>query len=145
MAWWTGACRYATAARPTHIHVAQFLSRQIGSSVRGNRSNLFPANGRLMNYGLVDGSVPIRDCRATNAHSRGTISFSSDRIIRSREPVKPLPSEWQTDELWLGGRERADTRLPRDQRTFTWHNFFLVRSDHPFAGTGQTSSQRMAD
>ena len=47
-------------------------------------------------------------------------------IIRSREPVKPLPREWQIDELWVGGREHADIRLQRDQRTLTWHNFFLV-------------------
>jgi len=47
-------------------------------------------------------------------------------IIRSREPVKALPREWQIDELWVGGREHADIRLQRDQRTFTWHNFFLV-------------------
>ena len=47
-------------------------------------------------------------------------------IIRSREPVKPLPAQWQIDELWVGGREHADIRLKRDQRTFTWRNFFLV-------------------
>jgi squalene-hopene/tetraprenyl-beta-curcumene cyclase len=47
-------------------------------------------------------------------------------IIRSCEPVKPLPREWQIDELWVGGRENADIRLQRDQRTLTWHNFFLV-------------------
>jgi squalene-hopene/tetraprenyl-beta-curcumene cyclase len=47
-------------------------------------------------------------------------------IIRSREPVKPLPREWQLDELWVESREKADIRLPRDQHTFTWHNFFLV-------------------
>lgn len=47
-------------------------------------------------------------------------------IIRSREPVKPLPSHCQIDELWVGGRESADIRLQRDQHTFTWHNFFLV-------------------
>ena len=47
-------------------------------------------------------------------------------IIRSREPVKPLRPEWQIDELWVGDRKTADIRLPRDQRTFTWHNFFLV-------------------
>ncbi len=47
-------------------------------------------------------------------------------IIRSREPVKPLPREWQIDELWVESREKADIRLPRDQHTFTWHNFFLV-------------------
>jgi squalene-hopene/tetraprenyl-beta-curcumene cyclase len=47
-------------------------------------------------------------------------------IIRSREPVKPFPAQWQIDELWVGGRERADIRLARDNRTFTWRNFFLV-------------------
>jgi squalene-hopene/tetraprenyl-beta-curcumene cyclase len=47
-------------------------------------------------------------------------------IIRSREPVKPLPREWQIDELWAGGREKADIRLQRDAHTLTWRNFFLV-------------------
>jgi squalene-hopene/tetraprenyl-beta-curcumene cyclase len=47
-------------------------------------------------------------------------------IIRSREPIKPLPREWQLDELWVGGRDKADIRLSRDQRTCTWHNFFLL-------------------
>jgi squalene-hopene/tetraprenyl-beta-curcumene cyclase len=47
-------------------------------------------------------------------------------IIRSLEPVKPLPPEWGIEELWVGGREHADVRLPRDIETFTWHNFFLV-------------------
>jgi squalene-hopene/tetraprenyl-beta-curcumene cyclase len=47
-------------------------------------------------------------------------------IIRSREPVRPLPSSCHIDELWVGGRPRADIRLKRDARTFTWHNFFLV-------------------
>ena len=47
-------------------------------------------------------------------------------IIRSKEPVKPLPTRWHIDELWQGGREHADIRLPRDVQTVTWHNFFLV-------------------
>jgi squalene-hopene/tetraprenyl-beta-curcumene cyclase len=47
-------------------------------------------------------------------------------IIRSKEPVKPLPAEWQIDELWVGDRRNADVRLLRDAETFTWHNFFLV-------------------
>jgi squalene-hopene/tetraprenyl-beta-curcumene cyclase len=47
-------------------------------------------------------------------------------IIRSREPVRPLPPHCGIDELWVGGREHADIRLRRDQHTFTWHNFFLV-------------------
>jgi squalene-hopene/tetraprenyl-beta-curcumene cyclase len=46
-------------------------------------------------------------------------------IIRASQPVKPLPAEWQIDELWLGGRANADTRLPRDDRFCTWRNFFL--------------------
>ena len=40
-------------------------------------------------------------------------------IIRSHEPVKPLPAPWQIDELWVGGKEHADISLPRDQKTFT--------------------------
>jgi len=40
-------------------------------------------------------------------------------VIRSHEPVKPMP--WTIDELWAN----RDTRLPRDEETFTWHNFFL--------------------
>jgi len=47
-------------------------------------------------------------------------------IIRARQPVKPLAPAWQIDELWVGGRDHADTRLPRDTRTFTWRNFFLA-------------------
>lgn len=47
-------------------------------------------------------------------------------IIRSREPVKPLPATCALDELWVGGRANADVRLPRDARTLTWKNFFLV-------------------
>jgi squalene-hopene/tetraprenyl-beta-curcumene cyclase len=40
-------------------------------------------------------------------------------VIRSVEPVKPL--QCGLDELWVG----SDIRLPRDDETFTWHNFFL--------------------
>jgi squalene-hopene/tetraprenyl-beta-curcumene cyclase len=47
-------------------------------------------------------------------------------IIRAHQPVKPLPATHQIDELWVGGRAGANIRLPRDQKTFTWHNFFLV-------------------
>jgi squalene-hopene/tetraprenyl-beta-curcumene cyclase len=46
-------------------------------------------------------------------------------IIRAHEPVKPVPSEWQIDELWVGGRKGADTRLPQDDKFCTWRNFFL--------------------
>ena len=47
-------------------------------------------------------------------------------IIRALQPLKPLPPDCQIDELWAGGREHADLRLPRDEDTFTWHNFFLM-------------------
>lgn len=47
-------------------------------------------------------------------------------IIRAKQPVKPLPGNHQIDELWVGGRAKADTRLQRDPVTFTWHNFFLT-------------------
>jgi squalene-hopene/tetraprenyl-beta-curcumene cyclase len=47
-------------------------------------------------------------------------------IIHAHQPVKPLPGECQLDELWVGGREKANTRLPRDARAFTWRNFFLI-------------------
>jgi len=46
-------------------------------------------------------------------------------IIRSKEPVKPLPAHCQLDELWLGGKDNADIHLPWDQRTLTWRNIFL--------------------
>jgi len=47
-------------------------------------------------------------------------------ILRARQATKPAPAEWQIDELWVGGREHADIRLPRDAQTFTWRNFFLA-------------------
>ncbi len=47
-------------------------------------------------------------------------------IIRANQPVRPLPTEWNIDELWVGGRKHADIRLARDAQTFTWHNFFLT-------------------
>ncbi len=47
-------------------------------------------------------------------------------IIRAKHPIRPLRPEWQLDELWVGGKENADIRLPRDPRRFTWRNFFLT-------------------
>lgn len=46
-------------------------------------------------------------------------------IIRSKEPVKPLPPHCQLDELWPGGKAHADVHLAWDQRAFTWRNLFL--------------------
>ncbi len=43
-------------------------------------------------------------------------------VIRAHAPVKPVKAEWGIDELWAN----RDIRLPRDVRTFTWHNFFLA-------------------
>jgi squalene-hopene/tetraprenyl-beta-curcumene cyclase len=58
-------------------------------------------------------------------------------MIRSKEPVKPLPAGWQIDELWAD----RNIALPRDEETFTWHNFFLawnsilkfLHRNHPFS------------
>ena len=47
-------------------------------------------------------------------------------IIRSNRPVRPVPTGWGIDELWLNGPGKDDIHLPRDEETFTWHNFFLV-------------------
>ncbi len=46
-------------------------------------------------------------------------------IIRSKEALKPLPAHCQLDELWLGGKAKADIHLPWDSRTMTWRNMFL--------------------
>lgn len=46
-------------------------------------------------------------------------------MIRAKEPVRPLPQGWNIDELWIHGAGKDDIRLPRDEATFTWHNFFL--------------------
>ncbi|MCG3148481.1 MAG: Squalene--hopene cyclase [Verrucomicrobiae bacterium] len=43
-------------------------------------------------------------------------------MIRANEPVKPLPVGWEIDELWAN----RNLALPRDEETFTWHNFFLA-------------------
>ena len=29
-------------------------------------------------------------------------------IIRTRKPIKPMPAKWQIDELWMGGRGKAN-------------------------------------
>jgi len=46
-------------------------------------------------------------------------------IVRVHQPIKPLPGNVSLDELWVGGKGKANIRLPRDEETFTWHNFFL--------------------
>ena len=47
-------------------------------------------------------------------------------IIRANQPIRPLPAEWNLDELWVRGKQHADLRLARDAQTFTWHNLFLA-------------------
>lgn len=47
-------------------------------------------------------------------------------IIFARRPVRPVAPQHRLDELFLVPRIRADFSLPRDPRTFTWRNFFLV-------------------
>ncbi|MCS7048345.1 MAG: squalene--hopene cyclase [Verrucomicrobiae bacterium] len=43
-------------------------------------------------------------------------------VIRAHRPVRPLPPQWNIEELWAD----HDIRLPCDKRTFTWRNFFLA-------------------
>src|SRR6202045_1895224 len=46
-------------------------------------------------------------------------------IINHFKPTRALPGEKQLHELYPLGTEYQDLRLPRDQRFFTWRNFFL--------------------
>ncbi len=47
-------------------------------------------------------------------------------IIYALKPVWPLPKESHVDEIFVGGREHADLAMPRDKKTFSWRNFFLL-------------------
>ena len=47
-------------------------------------------------------------------------------VIRSHEPLKPLPNGCHIDDLWLKGPGKDSIALPREEETFTWHNFFLA-------------------
>ncbi|MEY2408981.1 MAG: squalene-hopene/tetraprenyl-beta-curcumene cyclase, partial [Verrucomicrobiota bacterium] len=46
-------------------------------------------------------------------------------IINHFKPTRVLPGEKQLHELYPLGTEHKDFTLPRDQRFFTWRNFFL--------------------
>ncbi len=46
-------------------------------------------------------------------------------IINHFKPTRVLPGEKQLHELYPLGTEYHDFRLPRDERFFTWRNFFL--------------------
>jgi len=50
-------------------------------------------------------------------------------IINHFKPTRLLPGEKQLHELYPLGTEYQDLRLPRDQRFFTWRNFFLRVDD----------------
>ena len=45
-------------------------------------------------------------------------------IVDTFKLTRPLP--FTVDELYVGGRENADVRLPWDSRALSWHNFFLA-------------------
>ena len=47
-------------------------------------------------------------------------------IIYALKPICPLPPECHVDELFEGGRERADLSLPRAAETLSWSTFFLL-------------------
>lgn len=47
-------------------------------------------------------------------------------IVTARRPVKRLPDSLRMDELFPGGREGCDFRLPRkNDRVFSWENLFM--------------------
>ncbi len=46
-------------------------------------------------------------------------------IINHFKPTRALPGEKHLHELYPLGTENQDLRLPRDERFFTWRNFFL--------------------
>src|SRR6267143_892502 len=46
-------------------------------------------------------------------------------IINHFKPTRALPGDKQLHELYPLGTEYQDLRLPRDERFFTWRNFFL--------------------
>src|SRR5258705_12446097 len=50
-------------------------------------------------------------------------------IINHFKPTRTLPGDKQLHELYPLGTEHKDFRLPRDERFFTWRNFFLIMDD----------------
>ncbi|HTW45493.1 MAG TPA: squalene--hopene cyclase [Acidobacteriaceae bacterium] len=48
-------------------------------------------------------------------------------IAYAKKMFKKIPAEQGIDELFVGGREKADLRLPWDKtKTISWRNFFLL-------------------
>jgi len=52
--------------------------------------------------------------------------FVALSVIYALKPVCPLPPECYVDELFAGGRERADLSLRRTRKAISWTNFFLL-------------------
>ncbi len=47
-------------------------------------------------------------------------------IIYALKPICPLPAECHIDELFVGGRDKADLSLPRSRDRISWDTFFLL-------------------
>lgn len=47
-------------------------------------------------------------------------------LLSSRRPVRPLPTGRHLDELFPGGRENFNYRLPRNHRGLAWESFFFA-------------------
>lgn len=47
-------------------------------------------------------------------------------VVWAHRPVVSIPPELGVDELYLAPDDRSRLRFPRDQRPFTWRNFFLL-------------------
>ena len=47
-------------------------------------------------------------------------------IAYAKKPFKKIPHEQGIDELFVGGREKANLHLRWEKKVFSWRNFFLV-------------------
>jgi squalene-hopene/tetraprenyl-beta-curcumene cyclase len=47
-------------------------------------------------------------------------------IAYAKKPFKKIPEEMGVEELFVGGRDRAQMYLPWDSKLVSWRNFFLV-------------------
>ncbi len=47
-------------------------------------------------------------------------------IAYAKKPFKKIPDEMGVEELFVGGRDRAQMYLPWDEKLASWRNFFLV-------------------
>jgi squalene-hopene/tetraprenyl-beta-curcumene cyclase len=67
-------------------------------------------------------------------------------LLSARRPVVPLPNHDQLDELFPGGRDGFDFKLPRRSSWFSWERFFLVadRCLHALQDWGMTPGRSVA-